>query len=75
MRSKADGWAVGDRWNGVTSRTLIERWDGHAWRVQPTPNPQPENVLFGVAILSPLDVWAVGESRDVLPETLALKCC
>ena len=75
MRSRVDGWAVGDRWNGVTSRTLIEHWDGHAWRVQPTLNPQPEDVLLGVAAVSSLNVWAVGYARDVLPETLALRCC
>jgi hypothetical protein len=32
--SGADAWAVGFQGN----KTLIERWNGKAWTVQPSPN-------------------------------------
>src|SRR5262249_38439393 len=49
-----------------------EHWDGSAWSIVHTPNPQPNfgagnpvnNVLSGVAAFGPDDVWAVGESTD-----------
>jgi erythromycin esterase-like protein len=42
-------------------RTLIARWDGHAWTQVASPNPGVKsNVLTGVAATSAADAWAVG---------------
>ena len=51
---KASGLAV----------TLAERWDGTAWRIQPTPNPSGAAVssLFGVSCTAPSACTAVGNS-------------
>src|SRR6266700_6788157 len=65
--SSSNAWAVGT-WSqsNTTYKTLIERWNGTAWKVQTSPNPAPgdwdENVLNGVAGLSSSDAWAVGWS-------------
>src|SRR6266568_2309427 len=62
--SSSNAWAVGT-WSqsNTTYKTLIERWNGTAWKVQTSPNPAPgdwdENVLNGVAGLSSSDAWAV----------------
>src|SRR5438270_13536251 len=42
--------------------TLIEHWDGSAWRVVPSPNVGTnDNVLQGVAATSGTNAWAVGD--------------
>ena len=52
-----DVWAVGDSGN----MTLVEHWDGAAWAVVPSPNPDPNvNVLHAVAGVAGNDLWAVG---------------
>ncbi len=63
--SSTNAWAVGSYVkNGTTpSRTLIERWNGRAWKVQPSPNVNPSrdtNGLFDVAGTSSTNAWAVG---------------
>ena len=60
--SRDQVWAVGD-YGGQHSGTLIEHWNGRAWKVQPSPNPggQQEDALYGVAAASASNVWAVGE--------------
>ncbi|MBJ7608922.1 MAG: hypothetical protein JF887_05765 [Candidatus Dormibacteraeota bacterium] len=64
--STSNVWAVGqqqgadDRWT-----TLVEHWDGHTWRVVPSPNPGSSgDSLYGVAAAGPEDVWAVGQRLD-----------
>jgi hypothetical protein len=60
-----DVWAVGVRQSedGVFG-TLIEHFDGTAWRVVESPNPGSSgNQLYGVAADSAHDVYAVGQ-RD-----------
>lgn len=68
-RTAKDAWAVGDVSTqlGVDSRTLIEHWNGTAWRRVPSPNITSapsgtgiQNSLNGVAAISPSNVWAVG---------------
>lgn len=58
-----DAWAVGYslRPKNVV-RTLIERWDGTAWTIVPSPNAgrPARGYLTGVAAAGPDDVWAVG---------------
>lgn len=86
----ADAWAVGGSYNSKisfqnlqcehTAHTLIEHWNGRAWRVVPGPDPgrsasfpQPcgpshprttVNVLSGIAAVRPGDLWAVGHYWD-----------
>jgi hypothetical protein len=71
-RSATDIWAVG--FSDVTSstsetgsadQTLIEHWDGHTWKVMPSPDPGTvNNQLFGVRTVSASDAWAVGFTSD-----------
>ena len=62
--SASEAWAVGFR--GGTQpdtplETLILRWDGTSWSLVPSPNlPTGANQLFGIASISPRDIWAVG---------------
>jgi hypothetical protein len=60
-------WAVG--WymlaDGITTRTLIEHWNGAAWTVQSSPSPyrfksEPYAELSAVTAVSPRNAWAVG---------------
>jgi hypothetical protein len=64
-RAADDAWAVG-YWlagPGNPVHTLVERWDGTAWRIVPSPDPGAAfNALFGVAALGPDDAWAVGST-------------
>ncbi len=65
--SGTDVWAVGATYPTLqpdpspSARTLIERWDGSQWAIQPSPNVgKGDNRLDDVVGLSPSDVWAVG---------------
>jgi hypothetical protein len=58
--SPAAAWAVGMNVVGEGNNlaaSLIERWDGSAWRIVANPGP---GYLTGVAAVSAQDVWAVG---------------
>jgi hypothetical protein len=57
-----DAWAVGWRQHDQVRRTFIQHWDGVSWSTVPSPDrsPQGDNVLTGVAAISPTDAWAVG---------------
>src|SRR5712692_10697536 len=60
-------WSVGyaENFASLKSTTLIERWNGSAWSIVPSPNPGGSNLpnkLFAVAVSGPRDVWAVGEA-------------
>jgi hypothetical protein len=60
-----DVWAVGSAqdFGSLKSTTLIERWDGTAWRIVRSPNPggaSLPNVLNAVGAASATDIWAVG---------------
>lgn len=62
--SRSNVWAVGffEARTRLALRTLVLRWNGSAWRRVRSPNPghMRENVLSGVSVVSPTDVWAVG---------------
>jgi hypothetical protein len=64
-----DVWAVGGYRPTPTSpyETLIERWDGTAWNVVPSPAKLPGttggNFLWSVAGSSSTAVWAVGTAQ------------
>jgi hypothetical protein len=78
--SSSDIWAVGTRtgWryapHTLGTNTLIEHWDGNAWRVVLSPDPTKRgNWLEGVVVLSRANAWAVGYSqRRRVPRSLAL---
>src|SRR5262249_41578585 len=61
--SSKDVWAVGffQAASGSPRLTLAEHWNGHKWRVVPSPSPGgADNILLAVAAVSAHDVWAVG---------------
>src|SRR5205823_2852052 len=63
--SSTNAWAVGSYYNGTAELTLVEHWNGTAWKVQPSPNPggtglNNHNFLYGVAATSATNSWAVG---------------
>jgi hypothetical protein len=56
-------WAVGFTFNYSTmaDQTLIERWNGNAWSIIPSPNASANyNFLGNVAAVSARNIWAVG---------------
>jgi hypothetical protein len=60
--STTDVWAVGESGDPGNSptQTLIEHWDGTSWSVVPSPNQGISDSLYGVAVVSASNVWAVG---------------
>ena len=56
--SASDAWAVGG--NTEFGGPVVDHWNGHAWSVSLSNSSGP--TLFGVAAISPSNVWAVGES-------------
>lgn len=56
-----DVWAVGST-QSVNSdlHPLVQRWDGHAWSVVPTPVSGTNGELNSVVAYNANDVWAVG---------------
>ena len=65
--STSDVWAVGSFSNNTnSSQTLIEHWNGSKWSIVKSPNPVggPFNNLSEIAIISPSNIWAVGNSGN-----------
>jgi len=64
--SSGEVWAVGVTLPaGGPARTLVERWQGRAWRTVPSPDrPSGGSFLNAVVTLSASDAWAVGLSRS-----------
>jgi hypothetical protein len=66
-----NAWAVGRTTNPTTGldRTLIEHWDGTAWSIVPSPNPDGgtsgTDELVAIDGVSATNIWAVG--NDDLP--------
>jgi hypothetical protein len=67
--SGSDCWAVGAYVDVSGYQTLIERWDGTAWTIVPSPNSSAldSDILFGVACASGSDCWAAGAYRTQSP--------
>ena len=65
--SSDNAWAVGNysAGRGAPEQTLVEHWNGRAWKTQTSPNPggSTGTALNGVAATSPTNAWAVGTSR------------
>jgi hypothetical protein len=78
VTSARSAWAAGQTRSLVSSRpaTLIERWDGTAWKRVPSPNPARGGTLYGLAVTSARSGWAVGQTGGVFsqrPRTLILR--
>jgi hypothetical protein len=60
--SASGAWAVGYISSSQTGpgKTLIERWNGTAWRLVASPTPADGGFLLGVAVGGTSDAWAVG---------------
>jgi hypothetical protein len=70
-RSPARAWAAGyyfaDTNTDPAVFTLIERWNGQAWKQEPSPNPggtidsgPDQSALQAVCADSPAQAWAAG---------------
>jgi hypothetical protein len=63
--SAANAWAVGNYYNPAKQETLtlIEHWNGTAWKQTASPNPGTVGLdnLYGVAATSASNAWAVGD--------------
>lgn len=62
-----DIWAVGSYSNSIggPAPTLTLHWNGSTWKIVSSPNANtPGNQLVAVAVVSPSDVWAVGNSTN-----------
>jgi hypothetical protein len=62
-RSSRNVWAVG--YSNIalygSERSLIEHWNGSAWRIVPSPNiGQNANILYDIASVTGSNMWAVG---------------
>jgi hypothetical protein len=58
-----DVWAVGAAWDSTKPfHTYIQHWDGASWSIVPGATVGANAELFGVRIVSPTEVWAVGRS-------------
>jgi hypothetical protein len=62
--SACNAWGVGFYASGSTLNALIEHWNGHAWKVVPSPDPGTINILSSVRGISPSNLWAVGSYSD-----------
>jgi hypothetical protein len=62
-------WSVGNYQDDAGNlQSLIERWDGKAWSVEPSPNPgSTGNSLDGITVIDAQHIWAVGEYRSGAP--------
>ena len=61
--STRNAWAVGFYFTNAKQKTLIEHWNGRAWRRVTSPSPSPDSsfqALTGVTALSTTNAWAVG---------------
>lgn len=60
--SATDVWAVGT--GCYSANTIVEHWNGNAWSLMPAPRHKDgfdsTAALYGVAAISPSNVWAVG---------------
>jgi hypothetical protein len=62
--SKCLTWAVGETiTDGTDATTLVERWNGTAWKILPSPSPGVSS-FSGAAGTSPTNAWAVGQTTD-----------
>ena len=70
--SASDAWAVGTYTTGTMDKTLIEHWNGTAWKLVASPNPEPRDDLNAVVATSAGNAWAVG-FRGTSEQTLIVR--
>jgi len=63
--STRNAWAVGYT-RGVNFKTLIERWNGTAWKQVQSTTPGPLSQLRAVAATSTRNAWTVGDDENGL---------
>jgi hypothetical protein len=72
-RSSDDVWAVGFTSDSDGYYSLVRHWDGTTWTTIPSPDFEPyQTFLYGVAELSPTDVWAVGTTGSSSEDTVLI---
>ena len=62
-------WAVGYTSAGSGPQPLVERWNGTAWSIEPTPTLSAGGMARGVAVTGGT-VWAAGSRSDYVQGTL-----
>lgn len=73
--SATDAWALGSSGYRTSApsaqwfNALAEHWDGSSWQqvAMPTPSGASEVQLYGAAVVSASDIWAVGSWGDFGP--------
>jgi hypothetical protein len=79
--SSSNIWTVGDYRSGIDPMgpyfTLIEHWNGSAWKVVNSPSPGSIVSDLAAAALVPAtrSVWAVGYTQDTISQTLTAFYC
>jgi len=70
--SANDVWSVGFYYpNNMSTRTVIEHWNGASWRIVPSPATGGSySFLLSVTALSAQNVWAVGSYLPSITQTL-----
>jgi hypothetical protein len=65
--SATEAWAVGWYYDGSTEHTLTIRWNGSSWSIVFSPDvvDGQDNYLTSVTMISPNDIWAVGNYWDL----------
>ena len=61
--SPNDIWAFGDaelQGSTYAAHAIVDHWNGHAWRMVPSPPTRDYSRLLGATALSSTNVWAVG---------------
>jgi hypothetical protein len=60
--SPTNVWAAGSQTVGGKVVTLIERWNGSAWSIVPSPNPKVTGgaFLYSISAVSARGAWAAG---------------
>src|SRR5215469_13319253 len=65
--SRCDVWVAGYYYDSaVQAQTLIEHWNGSAWKQVPSPDPggaSDDNRLFAMTFTSRGNGWAVGSTN------------
>jgi len=59
--SASDCWTVGYAYAGSVAHSVVERWDGSAWTIHPSPNSTTGSTyLNGVTCVSTSNCWGAG---------------
>jgi len=70
--SASNVWAVGEYASAGHYKTLIEHWNGRAWKLMTSPDPGSNNSLLSVTAPSARNAWAVGAYTSGKQKTLIL---